>query len=105
MDFITTKSSSSDVRLATRFDMITWRKFLFITKAEADLLVLNEEPYWDSDRAQALSGIKSWKDVPRRQQQLLLDRVNEGLTKEGVPQINDRVIHWRMSKVKFKTTG
>ncbi|KAF2274554.1 uncharacterized protein EI97DRAFT_502664 [Westerdykella ornata] len=78
-------SPAETVRTAAGHRLMDWEGFLTITHKEAKDLV-QEEPS------------TNWRRLPASKKQTVFRRVNAKLAAEGIPQVEEDVLIWRMSQ-------
>ncbi|KAF2177536.1 hypothetical protein K469DRAFT_677134 [Zopfia rhizophila CBS 207.26] len=75
-------ASSDEARRTAGLNGDQWGQFLKFTRFEA----LNLIKRWTN-----------WISLPENEKQATLQRINEKLREEGIPQIQNEVLAWRMS--------
>ncbi|KAF2497975.1 hypothetical protein BU16DRAFT_457317 [Lophium mytilinum] len=86
MQDVKVSAKAGEAREATGFDLIQWRRFLLISRLEADRYVQHRPQY------------QSWISLPASEQNALWTAINLRLDAENIPRINQSVLIWRMSQ-------
>ncbi|KAH7135896.1 hypothetical protein B0J11DRAFT_519500 [Dendryphion nanum] len=83
--YLPCNATAEEARNAAGQGLHAWGRFLLLTRAEARA-INKAHPTW------------TWVDVPPSQKKEVHERLNIKLQKEGVKEIGDDVLRWRMSQ-------
>ncbi|KAF2277933.1 uncharacterized protein EI97DRAFT_466046 [Westerdykella ornata] len=78
-------AKTDEARTAAGHDLIQWQRFYMITREEARKHVQGDPT-------------RSWPSVAAHEKKAMLDRINQLLANEDIPEVSQSLFLWRMKK-------